>query len=88
MKIHWDQWPEKRWLRVHVVELSRDLRLQDIILEGDSLKVVTMILEHEASWSRIGQIGANIKLVMDSSRSWVINHVKRLQTTATHGLPK
>jgi hypothetical protein len=71
-----------------VVELSRDLRLQDIILEGDSLKVVTMILEHEASWSRIGQIGANIKLAMDSSRSWDIKHVKRLQTTATHGQPK
>jgi ribonuclease HI len=39
---------------LQAVELSRDLGLQDILLEGDSLQVLTMILEQEDNWCRFG----------------------------------
>jgi hypothetical protein len=54
------------------VELSRDLGLQDIHLEGDSLQVVSMIQKQEDSWCRFGQIGVDIKLVLGFFRSWDI----------------
>lgn len=73
---------------LQAVEFSRDLGLQDIILEGDSLQVVNVILEHEDSWCRFGEIEVDIKLVLGSFRSWDIKHVKWSQNNAAHGLAK
>ena len=64
---------------LQAVEFSRDLGLQDVIFEGDSLQVVNMILDHDESWCRFGQIVANIQMVLGSFRSWDFKHVKQAQ---------
>jgi ribonuclease HI len=73
---------------LQAVEFSRDLGLQDVLFEGDSLQVVNMILEPGESWCHYGQIGADIKLLMSSFRSCEIKHVRRTQNRAAHGLAK
>jgi ribonuclease HI len=73
---------------LHAVEFSRDLGLQDVIFEGDSLQVVKMILDQDESWCRFGQIVADIQTVLGSFRRWEVRHVKRNQNTAAHGLAK
>jgi hypothetical protein len=73
---------------LQAVEFSRDLGLQDVLFEGDSLQVVNMMLEPGESWCHYGQIGADIKLLMGSFRSCEIKHVRQNQNRAAHGLAK
>jgi ribonuclease HI len=71
---------------LQVVEFCRDLGLQEVIFEGDSLQVINMILDHEESWCRFGQVIADIKTVLGSFQRWEFKHVRRAQNTAAHGL--
>jgi hypothetical protein len=47
-----------------------------------------MILDHDDSWCRFGQIVADIQTVLGSFRSWDFKHVRRAQNSAAHGLAK
>jgi ribonuclease HI len=73
---------------LHAVEFCRDLGLREVIFEGDSLQVVNMIRDHEESWSRFGQVVADIKTVLGSFRRCDFQHVRRAQNNAAHGLAK
>lgn len=41
---------------LNAVEFSRDLELLSILLEGDSLRVVTAVKNMSLNWSRYGHI--------------------------------
>ena len=73
---------------LQAVEYSRDLGLQEVIFEGDSLQVVNMILAQDESQCRFGQIVADILTILGSFRSWDFQHVRRAQNHAAHGLAK
>jgi hypothetical protein len=46
---------------LQIVELSREMGLNDIILEGDALHIVTSVKAEENNWSKIGYIVDGIK---------------------------
>lgn len=70
------------------VEFSRDLGIQDVDLEGDSLQVVQAIRDSGIIWSRYGHITGDTRWVLNSLRSWIIGHVKRVANSAAHHLAK
>jgi ribonuclease HI len=73
---------------LHAAEFSRDLGLPMVILEGDSLQVVTTIQGTGPNWSSYGHIVADIRIVLHELRSWQICHSKRTNNYAAHGLAK
>jgi ribonuclease HI len=73
---------------LHAAEFSRDLGLQMIILEGDSLQVVNAIQDTGPNWSRYGHIVADIRTVLQGFQGWQICHTKRATNYAAHGLAK
>jgi ribonuclease HI len=58
-------------------EFSRDLGLQDLILEGDSSSVVSALRSSSPNWSPHGQIIEDACGILFSRRSWEVLHVKR-----------
>lgn len=70
------------------VEFSRDLRVQDIILEGDCLPVVKAIKESNLPWCIYGQVVGDTKIVLNTRRSWMVYHVRRAANFAALGLAK
>jgi ribonuclease HI len=69
-------------------ELSRDLGLRDIELEGDSLLVVNAIKDSGTQWSSYGHIVGDVRYVLNNMRSWEIGHVKHGANGAAHDLAK
>jgi ribonuclease HI len=69
-------------------EFSRDLGLQDLILEGDSISVVNALRSSSPNWSPYGQIIEDARGVLFSRRSWEVMHVKRDANMAAHTLAK
>jgi len=39
-----------------IVEFSRDLGLQNVMIEGDALKIVNVLRKERYCWSRYGQL--------------------------------
>lgn len=70
------------------VEFCREVGIQDIILEGDSLLVVKALNDSNPNWLRYGQIIEDTRLVLGSLRSWNVQHVKQEANAAAHGLAK
>jgi ribonuclease HI len=70
------------------VEFSRDLGLQSIILEGDSLQVVNALKDPRPNWTKYGQLVADAKGILIMLRSWQICHTNREANCAAHGLAK
>jgi ribonuclease HI len=73
---------------LHAVELCRDVGVQDLILEGDSLTVVKAIASRGQINHYFGQIIEDIQMVLRSRRSWGVSHAKREDNEAAHGLAK
>jgi hypothetical protein len=69
-------------------EFSRDLGLQDLILEGDSISVVNALRSSNPNWSPHGQIIEDACGILFSRRSWEVLHVKRGANMAAHTLAK
>lgn len=69
-------------------EFSRDLGLQSIILEGDSIQVVNALQGTGPNWSRYGQMVADARVVLTLVRRWLIRHTKREANSAAHQLAK
>jgi hypothetical protein len=57
-----------------VVEFSRDMGLQSIILEDESLQVVKALTTQNQNWSKYGQILDDTKGVLNLLRNWQIQH--------------
>jgi ribonuclease HI len=70
------------------VEFCRDIGLQEILLEGDSLVIVKVLKEQVDSWSRYGHITTDIQWVLRRFRRWDVGHVKRRANEAAHMLAK
>lgn len=70
------------------VELSRDLAVFDILLEGDSSNVVQALKEKRPNWSRYGQMIEDAHLLLRTMGSWDIGHVKREVNAAANTLAK
>ncbi|XP_059429714.1 uncharacterized protein LOC132163437 isoform X3 [Corylus avellana] len=73
---------------VRAAEFCCDLGLHYVVLEGDSLIVVQDILASAWNWCAHGQIVADIRVVLNSRRSWMVMHTKRDANQAAHGLAK
>jgi ribonuclease HI len=73
---------------LHAVELCRDVGVQNLILEGDSLAVVKAIESRAQINHYYGQIIEDIRVVLSSRRSWSVRHTKREANGAAHGLAK
>jgi ribonuclease HI len=73
---------------VLAAEFGRDLGLQDILLEGDSLLVVKAIKEPWTQWRSYGHLVEDARGVLNTRRSWTIGHVKRETNYAAHTLAK
>lgn len=69
-------------------ELSRDLGLPDVILEGDSLLVVQALRKMSPNLSSYGQVIEDTRSILFTRRSWMVNHVKREVNSAAHYLAK
>jgi hypothetical protein len=52
-----------------VVEFSRDLELQHVIVEGDALEIVQDLLKEWRCWSRYGQLIDDAKIAVKSART-------------------
>jgi hypothetical protein len=64
------------------------LEILDVILEGDCLTLIKAIRDHNMSWSAYGQIIGDTKMVLNTRRSWMVNHVQRTTNFAAHTLVK
>lgn len=69
-------------------KFCRDLRLQNIILEGDSLQVVNAARANGSNWCRYSQLVADIQMALSNRRSWQISYIRRVANFAAHGLAK
>lgn len=59
------------------LEFSRDLRIQNILLEWDSKQVVQAITASGLQWCSFGQIIEDIHAIFPGSRRWQVKYVKR-----------
>jgi ribonuclease HI len=73
---------------VAAMEFGNEQGLPDIILEGDSLQVVLAIKEEGPNLRTYGHIVDDVKLLLNTCRSWMVGHVKREANRAAHGLAK
>lgn len=69
---------------LQVVELSKEIGFNDIILKGDTLQIVNAVKAEGNNWSKFGHIIDGIKLGLCQLRSWRIKHVKRDANTTAH----
>lgn len=70
------------------VEFCKEIGLQEIWLEGDSLLIIKALKDQADSWSRYGHIIADIQWVLRHFRRWDVGHVKRTANEAAHILTK
>jgi hypothetical protein len=68
------------------VEFSRDLEMQNIILEGDALEIAHALQKEGQFWSRYGQLIVDAKKMLKSLR--YVRHVKREANIVVHYLVK
>jgi hypothetical protein len=73
---------------LQTVELCKDIGVQDIFLEGNTLTVVKAFASRTSTWYSFGQIVDDIKVVLGSRRSRKVGHTKRGANRAAHGLAK
>jgi ribonuclease HI len=73
---------------VAAMEFGKEQGMSDIILEGDSLQVVLAIKEEGPNLQIYGHIVDDVKLLLNSCRSWMVGHVRREANRAAHGLAK
>ncbi|XP_059429044.1 uncharacterized protein LOC132162842 [Corylus avellana] len=75
---------------LQATEFCQDLRMSDIVLEGDSLQGVQAVNAKGDQWLQFGQIIADIQVVLSQFRRCEVLHAKREANFdfAAHGLAK
>lgn len=73
---------------LEAVEFSREVGLQEVIVEGDSLQVVQALRETKQNWSIYGHIVEDARMTLNTRKSWMVFHVKREANATTHVLAK
>jgi ribonuclease HI len=70
------------------VEFCKDVGLQDVILEGDSLQVIQAFKDQGENFRPYGQVVDDAKSIMGRTRSWMSCNAKRDANMTAHGLAK
>jgi hypothetical protein len=73
---------------VVAAKFSRDLRLSDVIMKGDSLIVTQALKNVGPNWSPYELHIEDAQGILFTRRSWLVNHVKREVNLAAHYLAK
>ncbi|XP_059436284.1 uncharacterized protein LOC132169234 [Corylus avellana] len=74
---------------LEAVEFSREVGLQDVILEGDSLQVVQALQKTEQNWIPYGHIVEDARLILNTRRNWpnlLVCAVKTQEQSGCQGL--
>lgn len=69
-------------------QFVRQLGMDQIILEGDSLGVVQSLQGEGNSWAMAGQMLDDVKITLGSCRAWQVRHVRREANSAADRLAK
>ncbi|KAF5444777.1 hypothetical protein F2P56_033882 [Juglans regia] len=70
------------------LQLCPPLGIEELIMESDSLLMVTQVQAVEEYWSLLGNIVKEIKLLMKRFRRCTIQHVGRMGNVAAHKLTR
>jgi ribonuclease HI len=70
------------------MKLRKELGVSNLVVEGDSKVVISAIQQRDASSSRFGHLIDDIVVVLSSSPSWQMMHVRRDSNHAAHELAK
>lgn len=70
------------------VEFSRQMRLANIVFEGDSLEVVNALKNEDSCWTRYGMMINDAKKGLLCIPKWEVTHVKRRANAVAHTLAK
>lgn len=65
------------WAALMALQLSRDLGLLQVYLEGDAKIVVDTVNSTEPDWSWQGHLVDDIQVELLSFPNWKLNHVRR-----------
>jgi hypothetical protein len=76
------------WATIRAVRFTREIGLFDIILEGDTMQIVTAIFTDLSNWSKFGHFIEGIKEEVTSLRSFRVIHTRKEANTAAHILLK
>lgn len=60
----------------HFVKLCKDLHYQQVMLEGDAIKVVNIMQKKTVDWSEEELLLNDALILCQSFDNWSINHVK------------
>lgn len=72
----------------HVASFCKHLGLSQIVIEGDSLQVITLLRQQTTDWSQGGFITQAAKDLLNSFTKWISSHTKRAGNQMTHLLAK
>ncbi|KAJ0008336.1 hypothetical protein Pint_29768 [Pistacia integerrima] len=73
---------------LQAVILAADIRINQIILEGDALQVVNDLLRDEENWGQAGLISMDTKAISRNFQTFSVHHVKRASNVIAHSLAK
>jgi ribonuclease HI len=72
---------------VHGLNLCKALLIENLVIEGDS-QVVISVVQKDPTSCRYGHLIEYIKAILSSFSRWQIGHVSRDPNKAAHGLAK
>jgi hypothetical protein len=72
----------------HAVSFGREIGAIKVMLEGDSLAVISALLKDEVCYQSHGQIIEDIRSILRSISSVEVHHVKRSVNMVAHVLAK
>jgi hypothetical protein len=67
-------------------KFSRDLRLQNIILDGDAMQIMNVVKARDRNWSNLEQLVNDIRGGFNTLQDWQICHERREASVAGHCL--
>jgi ribonuclease HI len=73
---------------IYAVEFGRDIGVQDVILEGDSLIVVKALQAKTENLSPYRHLIEDTRLLLSNFRMAEVRHVKRIFNKVAHGLAR
>jgi len=73
---------------LRAIKFCRNKGFSHIIVEGNSLIVVTALNNRDDNWRRYMQIMNDIDIVLHCFESWRVRHTKRGGNKAAHSLAK
>ncbi|XP_059431541.1 uncharacterized protein LOC132165051 [Corylus avellana] len=69
-------------------KVCKHMGFSKVIIEGDSLEVVTALQGDDCRWNRFGSLVNDTKSYFNSLQEWHVRHTERLANNAAHLLAK